>query len=104
MEQHAETIAVRGDHAADGPEGEKTLVRGQKMRMRLWEGEPAGTKKPEHANDYEYVAYVIEGRIRATVDGHTFEVGTGDSYCVPAGSPYSLEILEDATVVEAVTI
>jgi quercetin dioxygenase-like cupin family protein len=101
MERHAETIVVRGAEAARGEDGEKLLVRGQKMAMRMWENEAAGIAKPEHSNPYEYVAYVLEGRIKATIDGHEIEVGQGDSYCVPAGVTYSLEILEPATVVEA---
>lgn len=103
MEHHGETIMVSGDQAKSGKGGEKLLVMGQHMAMRLWEREPAGTKKPEHTNPYEYVAYVLDGALRVTIKGHSFDVGRGDSYCVPADTPYSLEILEDATVVEATT-
>jgi quercetin dioxygenase-like cupin family protein len=99
--RHAETVMVRGERAAEGERGEKLLVNGARMGMRLWEREPAGTSKPEHSNPYEYVAFVIEGRLRVTIDGHSFEVRAGDSYCVPENTVYSLEILEEATVVEA---
>lgn len=99
--RHAETVMVRGGHAAEGERGEKLLVNGARMGMRLWEREPAGTAKPEHSNPYEYVAYVLEGALRVTIDGHAFEVRRGDSYCVPADTKYSMEILEEATVVEA---
>lgn len=101
MERHAETVMVRGEHAPRGSEGEKLLVNGERMALRLWEREQPGVGKAEHTNPYEYVAYVIEGKVRITLDGHTFEVGKGDSYCVPANTKYSLEILEEATVVEA---
>ena len=100
-QRHAETVLVRGEHAVRGERGEKLLVNGQRMAMRLWEREAAGTRKDEHANAYEYVAYILEGALRVTLDGHSFEARRGDSYCVPAGSKYSLEILEEATVVEA---
>lgn len=100
-ERHAETVLVRGEHAARGGRGEKLLVNGARMAMRLWEREASGTSKPEHSNTYEYVAYVVEGALRVTIDGHAFEARRGDSYCVPAGTKYSLEILEEATVVEA---
>ena len=40
-------------------------------------------------------------QIRVTLDGHTFEARRGDSYCIPEGTKYQLEILEEATVVEA---
>jgi len=101
LDHHAETVIVRGEAALRGERGEKLLVNGQHMAMRLWEREPAGTKKPEHVNPYEYVAYVIEGALRLHLNGHAFEVRRGDSYCVPADTPHSLEILEEATVVEA---
>jgi quercetin dioxygenase-like cupin family protein len=99
--RHAETVLVRGDHAERGERGEKLLVNGASVAMRLWEREAAGTEKPEHSNPYEYVAYVIEGALRLTIDGHSFEVRRGDSYCVPANAKYSMQILEEATVVEA---
>ncbi|MBA2646758.1 MAG: cupin domain-containing protein [Pyrinomonadaceae bacterium] len=99
--RHAETVMVRGEHAPRGEEGEKLLVNGERMAMRLWEREEAGAKKPEHANSYEYVAYVIEGALRVTIEGRSFEVRRGDSYCVPPETKYSLEVLEEATVVEA---
>lgn len=101
MERHAETVMVHGEHAVRGEEGEKLLVNGRRMALRLWEREPAGTAKPEHSNPYEYVAYVLEGRLRVTINGHAMEVKRGDSYCVPEGTKYALEILEEATVVEA---
>ncbi len=101
MERHAETVMVRGAHASSGEGGERLLVKGERMALRLWEREAVGTQKPEHANPYEYVAYVVEGVLRVTIDGHAFEVKRGDSYCVPADTKYSLEILEEATVVEA---
>lgn len=100
-ERHGETIVVRGEHAPRGERGERLHVNGLNVALRLWEREPAGTKKPEHSNAYEYVAYVLAGALRLTVDGHTFEVREGDSYRVPADTPYSLEIVEEATVVEA---
>jgi quercetin dioxygenase-like cupin family protein len=92
---------VRGEHAPRGERGEKMLVNGARMGLRLWEREPAGTRKPEHSNPYEYVAYVLAGALRVTVEGHSFEARAGDSYCVPADTKYALEILEEATVVEA---
>ena len=99
--RHAETVMVRGEYAPSGERGEKLLVNGERMALRLWEREAAGEKKPEHSNPYEYVAFVIDGALRVTIDGHSFEVRRGDSYCVPANTKYSLEILEESTVVEA---
>ena len=101
MERHAETVMVRGDLAPRGKQGEKLLVNGERIALRLWEHEEVGTKTSPHSNPYEYVAYVVEGTLRITIDKHSFEVQRGDSYCVPADTTYSLEVLEPATVVEA---
>lgn len=101
MDRHAETVMVRGEHATRGSEGELLLVNGERMAMRLWKDEKAGAGKGDHSNPYEYLAYVVKGRVAVTMNNHTFEVAAGDSYCVPANTIYSLEILEEATVVEA---
>lgn len=101
MDRHAETVMVRGEHATRGSEGELLLVNGERMAMRLWKDEKAGAGKGDHSNPYEYLAYVVKGRVAVTMNNHTFEVAAGDSYCVPANTIYSLKILEEATVVEA---
>lgn len=100
-DHNAETVLVRGSHAPRGEQGEHLLVNGERMAMRLWTHEKVGVTSSEHSNTYEYVAYVVSGRLRITLNGHSFEAGKGDSYCVPADSKYSLEILEEAIVVEA---
>jgi mannose-6-phosphate isomerase-like protein (cupin superfamily) len=42
--------------------------------------------------------------MRVTIgDDAPVEVRAGDSYVVPAGTPYSFEVLETAVVVEAVS-
>jgi quercetin dioxygenase-like cupin family protein len=80
------------------------MVRGDTAQLRVWDREPAGEVAPEHANDYEYLAYVVEGRMRVPIaNGVPIEVGAGDSYRIPAGTPYAFEVLAPATVVEAVT-
>ena len=47
MERHAETVMVRANMPAR-EQGERLLVNGERMAMRLWEREPAGTSKPDH--------------------------------------------------------
>src|SRR5262245_11614564 len=42
---------------------------------------------PAHSHDaYEEVAYGIEGVLTWTVDGKAFEVGPGQSLCIPRGA------------------
>lgn len=98
-----DTIVSAGD-ARTGDRGEKLLAAGEKVSLRKWENEPAGEQSPEHANPYEYVAYVVEGRMRVKIgDAEPAEVGPGDSYVVSAETPYAFEVLERAVVVEGVS-
>ena len=95
---------VRHADAGTGSRGERLLARGQQVALRVWEHEPAGETAPEHANDYEYVGFIVEGAMRVRIgDGEPQELGAGDSFCVPAGTPYGFEVLEAARVVEAVS-
>src|SRR3954451_14482109 len=100
---HDTRIVTRAD-APNGPRGEKLMAHGDALALRVWEREPEGETSPEHANDYEYVAYVCSGALRVRIgDDEAQEVRAGDSYVVPSGTPYTLEILEAATVVEEVS-
>lgn len=99
MSQHI----VLSAEAVTGDRGERLLARGEQVALRVWEHEPAGETAPEHANEYEYVAYLTDGLMRVRIgDAEPVEVGVGDSYVVPARTPYAFEIVERATVVEAV--
>lgn len=94
---------VLGADAPTGDRGEQFLARTPKVALRLWEGEEAGERAPEHANEYDYVAYVLSGAMRVRIgDAEPIEVRAGDSYVVPAGTTYSFEVTATAKVVEAV--
>ena len=100
---HHDKRVIRQDEATTGERGEQLLAHGDRVALRVWQGEPAGETAPEHANPYEYVAYVAAGRLRVRIgDDEAAEVGPGDSWVVPADTPYAFEVLEGATVVEAV--
>src|SRR3712207_307723 len=94
---------ITSEEATAGERGERLLAHGDRVALRVWEHEPAGEGAPAHANPYEYVAYVTRGALRVRIgDDEPAEVRAGDSYVVPAGTPYAFEVLEAATVVEAV--
>lgn len=100
MSQHT----VLSADATSGDRGERLLAAGGQVALRVWEHEPAGETSSEHANEYEYVAYVTDGLMRVRIgDDEPVEIGVGDSYVVPAGTTYAFEIVERATVVEAVS-
>src|SRR4051794_31895286 len=101
---HHETRIVKRAGAARGPRGGRRMAHGDASAHRAGERRPEGDGGREHANDYEYVASLAAGAMRVSIgDDEAQEVRAGDSYVVPANTPYSFEVLERATVVEAVS-
>jgi quercetin dioxygenase-like cupin family protein len=67
------------------------------------ERDPAGERSvaPDAAN--EHFTCVVSGALIVTIaDDPPMELHTGDFYVVPPGTPHRFEVLEPATVVEAV--
>lgn len=76
------------------------VIRGktiEMIKMHFKKGERA----VPHQHGEEQMVYVIKGRIRATVDGETYEVGPGEVSYHPANSLHNVEILED---IEAISL
>jgi uncharacterized cupin superfamily protein len=102
MTTHPAHVVARDD-AIDGHNGERLMARGRRVALRLWERDPAGERRvgPDEAN--EHVAYVQSGALIVTIaDDPPVELHAGDSFVVPAGIGHRFEVLEPATVVEAV--
>jgi quercetin dioxygenase-like cupin family protein len=79
--------------------GQRYLVSGKRVSLRLWEGQT--TVEPPRARDYETVGYVIAGRAELEVEGQVIILEPGDSWLVPAGAEHSYRIFEPLTAVEA---
>ncbi|WP_447980016.1 cupin domain-containing protein [Candidatus Nitrospira bockiana] len=92
---------VNAHYSPMGEMGQKYLVSGKSLSMRLWEDEPAGVKKEATRRQYETVGYVIKGRAELQIEGQTILLEPGDSWVVPKGSSHSYSILEPFTAVEA---
>ncbi|SDO40740.1 Cupin domain-containing protein [Methylobacterium phyllostachyos] len=95
----ATKVSARG--AAEGPHGEITLARGERLGMRMWRGEEPNSDKPMTTSPHETVGYVISGKAELVVSGETVTLAAGDSYVVPAGAEHTYRILETFTAVEA---
>ena len=91
---------VKADHSPTGEMGQKYLVSGKTVSMRLWEAEPEVGKAPSR-REYETVGYVISGTAELHLEGQTVRLEAGDSWLVPKGAEHSYEILEPFTAVEA---
>ena len=84
-----------------GPHGEKYLVSGKGVAMRLWERETPGGDEHETARDYETVGYVLAGRAELHLEGQTIKLEPGDSWLVPKGARHRYHVLEAFSAVEA---
>jgi quercetin dioxygenase-like cupin family protein len=95
---------IKKVEAASSPRGEmgqKYLVAGKRVSMRLWALEPGGELKHPTSRDYETVGYVLSGRATLDLEGQTLNLKAGDSWLVPAGAMHQYKILEEFTAIEA---
>jgi len=81
--------------------GQRCLVSGKNVSMRLWEGETTESEKHPTTRDYETVGYVISGRAELRLEGQKVTLEPGDSWVVPRGAKHTYQILEPFTAVEA---
>jgi quercetin dioxygenase-like cupin family protein len=62
-----------------------------------------GAIVPEHSHHNEQVTYILEGRLRFTVDGETIDVAAGEVLTIPPHVPHMAEALEDTLDVDVFT-
>lgn len=91
---------VSASNSPKGEMGQKYLVSGKTVSMRLWEAEPKAGKATTR-REYETVGYVISGMAQLHLEGQTIRLEAGDSWLVPKGAEHSYEIVEPFTAVEA---
>jgi quercetin dioxygenase-like cupin family protein len=84
-----------------GDMGQKYLVAGKRVSMRLWTHEPEGKLKSPTKREYETVGYVIAGNAKLELEGQILQLKAGDSWLVPAGASHHYTILEPFTAIEA---
>lgn len=93
---------VSSEHSPCGKLGQRYLVSGKRVSMRLWERDPEDDKPPQPTSRaYETVGFVLAGRAELTIEGQTVLLAAGDSWLVPAGAEHSYRILEPLRAVEA---
>lgn len=92
---------VDSSNSPTGDMGQKYLVTGKSMAMRLWENEQPGEPKPKQAREYETVGYVIAGKAELHLDEQKIQLKAGDSWLVPQGANHTYKIIESFTAVEA---
>ena len=83
-----------------GPKGQRYLVSGKGVAMRMWEKQPTGDKSKTR-RDYETVGYVVSGRARLELEGQEVTLEPGDAWLVPKGAEHRYKILEPFMAIEA---
>jgi len=97
-----DTVKVINSHYSPlGEMGQKYLVSGKKVSMRIWEDVPSGDFKPPSQRGYETVGYVLRGRAELHIGEHFVVLEPGSSWLVPEGTPHTYRILEKFTALEA---
>jgi quercetin dioxygenase-like cupin family protein len=61
---------------------------------------PSGFDAEPHAHDHESLVYVISGRVRATIESETRDLGPGDAMLHLRGALHHIEALSDARWIE----
>jgi quercetin dioxygenase-like cupin family protein len=95
---------IKKVEAATSPRGEmgqKYLVAGKHVSVRLWVLELGAEVKTPTMREYETVGYVISGSARLDLEGQMLSLKAGDSWLVPAGATHQYTILETFTAIEA---
>jgi quercetin dioxygenase-like cupin family protein len=92
---------VSAAHSPKGEMGQRYLVSGKSVSMRLWQDEPPGDAKPAARRAYETVGYVVAGRAELEIEGQTLHLEPGDSWLVPKEAEHRYTIKEPFTAVEA---
>jgi len=92
---------VEADTSPEGEMGQRYLVAGKRVSMRLWLEEPGGKLKGPSSREYETVGYVISGSAKLVLEGQTINLKRGDSWLVPAGATHQYTIMEPFTAIEA---
>jgi len=90
---------VESGSSPQGEMGQKYLVAGKRVSMRLWVQESGDKTKSPTKRDYETVGFVISGSARLDLEGQTLHLKAGDSWLVPAGATHQYTILESFTAV-----
>lgn len=77
----------------------KTLVYGKKSLLTEFKLQ-AGFFLPRHAHEQEQTGYLVSGEIKLTIGEETFDVGPGDSWCIPGNMEHEARIISDSVAIE----
>jgi quercetin dioxygenase-like cupin family protein len=77
----------------------KSLAYGEKTHLTEFRLEK-GSNIPKHAHRHEQTGYLISGKMKFTIDNEVFMAEAGDGWNIPGEVEHSVEVLENAVVIE----
>jgi quercetin dioxygenase-like cupin family protein len=77
----------------------RNLVIGQSMMICEFTFD-THVEIPKHSHPHEQVGYIVHGRVTLTITGQVFELGPGDSYCVPSNVSHCAYSLEPTVIID----
>lgn len=75
---------------------ERAGFRGEQVLLVMNWLEP-GMKVNPHSHPFEQIAYIVQGRIKFTIDGEVTEVGAGEVIHIPANAVHCGEPIGEET-------
>jgi quercetin dioxygenase-like cupin family protein len=89
FDQHADNVVSGSYSTGTGP-----VLRSDRMEVtKISFAKGKGADTHQHAE--EQLMYVLEGRLRVTCNGETYEVGPGEATFNPSNAPHSVMAIED---------
>ncbi len=73
----------------DGAVVSREVVRGETGTVTVFSFD-AGQGLSEHTAPFDALVHVIDGEARVTIEGHPFQVKSGEMIIMPAGKPHAL--------------
>ncbi len=98
-EPAAAQVLRRGESEA-GPLGERYLVQGARVGLRMWNVDRTDDES-DRSRPYEIAGHVIDGEILVVIDGSPHSLSAGDSFIIPADTRHRFRVRTPATVIEA---
>ena len=97
-----EQLTVESSKAPTGSMGQKLLISGNAIALRMWNEVPGdGEAKAAAARNYETVGYALEGEAELIIEGKTIRLEPGISWTVPEGKEHTYKIISPFKAIEA---
>jgi len=92
---------VNSHFSPQGPGGQKYLVSGVSIAMRMWEEDPGPASPEPTRRDYETVGYLVQGKAELELEGQKLLLEPGDSWLVPKDAVHRYRVIEPLVALEA---